>query len=140
MNQQLSCVFCKPIGTNDVLDARLHVAAEVAVVLVGHVGRHEHLDVLPDRLLLAVPERLYRALVVLLDDALLVDLMRPMLEEISMCGMASCARMKTSGKNKYSADAHHHNGRASFLEYLLDGFQKPLDVREIMEHANEKAP
>jgi hypothetical protein len=58
-----------------VLDARLHVAAEVAVVLVGHVGRHEHLDVLPDRLLRAVPERLCRTLVVLFDDALLIDLM-----------------------------------------------------------------
>jgi hypothetical protein len=56
------------------LDARFHVAAEVAVVLVGHVGRHEHLDVLPDRLLLAVPERADCTLVVFLDDPLLIDL------------------------------------------------------------------
>jgi hypothetical protein len=47
---------------------------QVAVVLVGHVGRHEHLDVLPDRLLLAVPEHFLRALVVLLDDTLAIDL------------------------------------------------------------------
>jgi hypothetical protein len=54
---------------------------QVAVVFVGHVGRHEHLDVLPDRLLLAVPERLRRRLVVLLDDAFRVDL--------SKCGRIS---------------------------------------------------
>lgn len=65
---------CTSFHSNDVLDPRLNVAAEIPVVLLSDVRRHQQLDVVPNRLLLGVPKCL-GTFVVLLSDPLPINLL-----------------------------------------------------------------